>query len=496
MFDHHVAPLLKALRQSGGVCRRSHAPFYAPGHKRGWGVPIPLTELVGASVFQVDLPELPELDNLFAPEGVIRAAQELAADAFGADHTWFLANGSTCGIEAAILATCAPGDKIILPRNAHQSAISGLILAGAMPIFVQPEYDAGWDLAHGITPAAIATALHDHPDTKAVMVIYPTYYGACADLEAIAHITHQFEIPLLVDEAHGAHFAFHPAFPRPALQVGADLVVQSTHKTLAAMTQASMLHIKGDRLAVNRLKVALQLVQSTSPSYVLLASLDAARQQMALYGTNLMAHTLNLAHQARTQLKQQPGLRVLTADLAITPGFIALDPTRLTVDVTGLNLTGFAADEILHRDLGVTAELPSLQTLTFIISLGNCHDDIDRLVWALQTLHLNQSAAKPSNPNSDSVLSLPIDSGPTAYQLQPRTPREAFFAKTESVAIAQAINHISAELVCPYPPGIPLLLPGEWITAEAIAYLQAVKASGGLVTGCADATLTTLQVLR
>jgi arginine decarboxylase len=497
MLDHTVAPLLDALRHwSNAHHHRPHAPFYTPGHKRGRGIAKSLAEVFGAQVFQIDLPELPELDNLFAPEGVIQAAQELAADAFGADRTWFLANGSTCGIEAAMMATCRPGDKIILPRNAHQSAISGLILSGAMPVFVQPDYDAAWDIAHCATPDAIATALNYHPDAKAVMVIYPTYYGVCGDLEAIAHITHQHGIPLLVDEAHGAHFAFHPDLPTPALRAGADLVVQSTHKTLAAMTQASMMHLRGDRLSVNRLNNALRLVQSTSPSYLLLASLDAARQQMALTGHDCMAHTLDLAHQARTQLFQLPQLRVLCPDSGITPGFATLDPTRLTVDVTDCGLTGFAADEILHQSLGVTAELPSLRTLTFIISLGNRHEDIERLVWALQTLPSHPSASETTALKFHQISSLDLYSANTIYHQTACTPRQAFFATTESVAIAQTVGRISAELICPYPPGIPLLIPGEQITSEAIAYLQAIKTTGGLITGCADASLNALQVLQ
>ncbi len=230
------------------------------------------------------MPELPELDNLFAPEGVILQAQQLSAEAFGADRTWFLANGSTSGVVAAILATCGPGDKIVLPRNVHQSAVSGLVLSGAIPIFITPEYDPTFDIAHSITPTAVSEALARHPDAKAVMMVYPTYYGVCGDIAAIAHIAHQHNIPLLVDEAHGPHFTFHPDLPISALAAGADLTVQSTHKVLSALTQAAMLHTQGMRVDNDRLSKALQLVQSTSPSYLLLASLDVARYQMATQG--------------------------------------------------------------------------------------------------------------------------------------------------------------------------------------------------------------------
>lgn len=483
-FDQTQTPLLEALR---ACSRRPHAAFYAPGHKQGQGISPMLKDLLGEAVFRADLPELPELDNLFAPQGVIQEAQELAAAAFGAEQTWFLANGSTAGVIAAILATCNPGDTIVLPRNVHQSAISGLILAGAVPIFVPPEYDAALDIAHCITPETIANTLAQHPDAKAVMMVSPTYYGVCGDVGAIAQITHQHNIPLLVDEAHGAHFAFHPDLPKPALAAGADLVVQSTHKVLSAMTQASMLHIKSSLIAPDRISQALQLVQSTSPSYLLLASLDATRRQMATQGKLLMSRTLELADFARTQISQILGLSALQPEQAGTPGFVELDRTRLTVTVSRLGLDGFTADELLHQKLSVTAEFPSLQHLTFIISLGNTQEDIEQLVQAFATLTNNPSPHLPIPP----FPHLPIPSSPHP----PISPRQAFFSSTKTLPIAQTVDRISAELVCPYPPGIPVLLPGETITIEAITYLQQVLQSGGLISGCADCTLQTLKVV-
>ncbi len=342
--------------------------------------------LLGYQTLQADLPELPELDNLFAPQGVIQAAQELAAEAFGAEQTWFLANGSTSGVIAAILATCHPGEKIILPRNVHQSAISGLILAGAIPVFVQPEYDPVLGIAHSITPAAVAEALAEHPDAKAVMMVYPTYYGIGGDVAAIAHLCHQHAIPLLVDEAHGAHFAFHPQLPTPALAAGADLSVQSIHKTLSALTQAAMLHVQGNRVDRDRLTKSLALVQSTSPNYLLLASLDGARHQMATQGRELLEQTLALADDAQCEINQIPGLSTLNPAQATTPGWVTSDRTRLTVTVSGLGINGFTADEILHQQFGVTCELPSLQHLTFIFSPGNREEDVEQLISAFKRL--------------------------------------------------------------------------------------------------------------
>jgi arginine decarboxylase len=488
-------PLLDALRAA--ACK-PHAPFYAPGHKRGQGIPKPLVELLGASVFLADLPELPDLDNLFAPEGVIQEAQELAAAAFGAEQTWFLINGSSAGVMAAILATCNAGDKIILPRNIHQSAIAGLVLSGAVPVFINPEYDPSADLAHSITPAAVARTLKQYPDAKAVMMVYPTYHGVCGDVNVIAQLAHQHNIPLLVDEAHGPHFAFHPDLPACALSAGADLTVQSTHKVIGAMTQASMLHVQGNRIDRERLSKALQLVQSTSPSYLLLASLDAARQQMALHGEQLMTQTLQLADEARNQIGQIPGLSVL--ERVKTPGFFALDRTRLTVRVSALGLSGFEIDEIFHQQFGVTAELPTLEHLTFIITLGNTKTDIQQLVQAFSAIGRENYQSKSLTSWHDVLQKWRTELlfvHPSSFIICPAlSPRDAFFAPTETVPIDQTLDRISAELVCPYPPGIPALMPGELINPAAIEYLQQVLTLGGNITGCSDPSLNTLKVVR
>ena len=480
-----ASPRMPILETLQALANQPDAAFYAPGHKRGQGIYQPLADFFGNAVFCADLPELPQLDNLFAPEGVIKEAQALAAETFGASQTWFLVNGSTCGIIAAILATCGAGDKIILPRNSHQSAIAGLILSGAIPVFIYPEYDPKRDLTYSVTPEAVGAALKQHPDAKAVMVVYPTYEGVCGDLAAIAQVTHQYSIPLLVDEAHGAHFAFHPHLPPTALASGADLTVQSTHKVLGAMTQASMLHIQGNRVDPQRITKALSLLQSTSPSYLLLASLDAARQQMALQGRELIGRTLELAETARRKIAQIPALSVLEPPIAPASHFFALDPTRFTVNVSGVGLSGFEADDFLQQ-LGVTAELPTRQHLTFIISLGNTATDIDKLVQAFTNLreqHKTQQKCISSFHPPFSIRSS-------------LSPRQAFFAPSHPQPLEATVGCISAEIVCPYPPGIPVLMPGEAIAPEAITYLKQVLALGGTITGCSDPTLETLVVTR
>ncbi len=484
-LNQHQTPILDALQ---AWVDKSHAPFYTPGHKRGVGMNRVVKDRWGAAVFGFDLPELPRLDNLQAPVGVIRSAQALAAEVFGARQTWFLVNGSTAGVIAAILATCGEGEKIILPRNIHTSAIAGIVHAGAVPIFITPAYDRRSDLAHSVTPAAVKFALEQHPDAKAVMVVYPTYYGACGDLAAISAIVHSYQIPLLVDEAHGAHFGFHPDLPPTALAAGADLAVQSTHKLLGSLTQSAMLHLNSDQIDPDRITQALRSIQSTSPSYLLLASLDAARHQMALQGGELMTQTIELAEIARTNISKIKGLSVVEIDEP-TPGLIYLDRTRLTVTVTGLNLTGFTADEIMTDRFGVVAELPSLRHLTFIISLGNTREDIDRLVWAFTELATNHAEAK--------CLELPSIDPPTKILSEMvMTPRQADRARHIRISIDDAIGKISAESICPYPPGIPVLVPGEIITREAIDYLRSILALGGEVVGCSDSDLAAIKIVN
>ncbi|MGL4879977.1 MAG: aminotransferase class I/II-fold pyridoxal phosphate-dependent enzyme, partial [Waterburya sp.] len=323
-------------------------------------------------------------------------------------------------------------------------------------------------------------------DTKAVMILHPTYQGVCSDLAAIAEITHQYDILLLVDEAHGAHFAFHPNLPPSAMSVGADLAIQSTHKVLSAMTQASMLHLQGSRVCDRQISKALQLVQSTSPSYLLLASLDAARQQMATEGRELMNKTIALSLEARKQLATISNLSVF--EPPTQPGCNHFDLTRLTINVSKLGITGFEADEILHEQFKVTCELPLLHHLSFIISLGNTTEDINLLVQAFKTLHPYPTTPLPHYPTT------PLPHYPTTSLLY--TPRDAYFAPTQTIPIQEASDRICGELICPYPPGIPLLMPGEIITQEAIEYLQQVLAMGGTITGCKDPTLQTIQILK
>ncbi|MEM7796015.1 MAG: aminotransferase class V-fold PLP-dependent enzyme [Cyanobacteria bacterium P01_C01_bin.118] len=466
------APLVNALCDYA-ACHR--AAFYTPGHKGGQGISLLHRNVFGDDIFRLDVPELPELDDLFAPESVILAAQQLAAQAFGAEKTWFLVNGSTCGVEASLLSVCGPGDQVIVPRNAHQSVVSGLILSGAMPIWIAPKCDLDWQLALGVDAEDIAAALKQHPDVKAVVVVSPTYEGVCSDIAAIAHVAHGYGVPVIVDAAHGPHLAFHADLPASALSGGADIVVHSAHKVLAAFTQAALLHVQGDRCDFNRLNQALRMTQSSSPNYLLLGSLDAARHQMANQGHELMKQTLMLAKVARQQLHSQ--LPVLNVS---QQGSFQQDLTRLTVDVSAMDTTGFAADTWLHGQ-GVTAELPTLHGLTFIISLGNNQSDIERLVTKLCQLPATGAAPKAA---CFTQTPAPVVS-----------PREAFFSPTQICSLDDAVGRLSADTVCIYPPGIPHLMPGETITEHILTALTMAQTAGAHLIGLADPTLQTLRVL-
>ncbi|NJN37452.1 MAG: aminotransferase class I/II-fold pyridoxal phosphate-dependent enzyme [Acaryochloridaceae cyanobacterium CSU_3_4] len=478
------APLWQALYTRA---QQSQVAFHTPGHKGGRGLPAVVLEQLGAALGAMDLPELPELDNLFAPESVILDAQALAAELFGAEQTWFLTNGSTCGILAAILATCGPGDPIIMPRNIHQSVLSGLILSGAIPIFVEPDYDLNRGVVQGMTPEQVEEALALVPETKAILLVYPTYEGICSDIAGIVALAHGRGIPLLVDEAHGAHFRFHPDLPQSALAAGADLAVQSTHKVLGALTQAAMLHGQGDLIERHRVSQALQLVQSTSPNYLLLASLDVARQQMAMQGEALMQQVLALADRGRSHLQVLEGYPDWDS-VETCSGWVTCDRTRLTVPAALLGQNGYAVDRTLIQTYGVTAELVTPDHLTFLISLGNTQADIEQLGRALKSL-----SQGPRHPSSQIPWR---DATKPRISIPSLSPREAYWYPCESVPFQEAGHRICAEWICPYPPGIPVLLPGETVQPGDLSYLSEVKHRGGIITGCSDPTLQTLKVVR
>lgn len=482
--EHRRAPLFEALRD---YAKKDMAPFHTPGHKQGGGIDPEFVELLGHNLFAIDLTELPEVDNLHDPDGVIREAQELAAAAYGSDRAFFLMNGSTSGNNVGVLSVCDPGDKLIIPRNCHKSVVGGVILGGAIPVYVMPEWDDDLGLAHGVTPQGIKEAILRHPDAKGVFLVNPTYYGSTIDLKSIADICHAHGMPLLVDEAHGPHLHFHDELPPSALACGADLVVQSTHKILSAMTQSSLLHVKGDLIDVKRVKNVLQLLQSTSPSYVLMASLDVARRQMMLNGRELLSETLANARWARHELNRIPGVQCFGLEKVGRPGLFGLDETKLTVNVSGLGLTGFEALDLLNERFNIQSEMATLYNVLEIVSIGNTRAHLERLVNALRALSEENQGRSALTP----VPTPPIPDLPEA----PMTPREAFFAPVKRIPFPESVGQICAEIVAPYPPGIPILIPGEQITPAILAYLTTIHSHGAFINGPEDVRLSTIKVV-
>ncbi|EIE20455.1 PLP-dependent transferase [Coccomyxa subellipsoidea C-169] len=449
---------------------------------------------VMASPLRHDLTELPGLDYLSSPTGAIKEAQELAAAAFGADATWFLVNGTTVGIQAAVLATCGPADALILARNCHLAAFSAMALAGCHPIYVMPVQDENLGIAHGITPDALrrafSNASSDGRHVGAVLVVCPTYFGITSDIAQLASICHEHGAPLLVDEAHGGHFAFHASFPAHALAQGADVTIQSTHKVLSSLGQSSMLHVKGDRVSHECISRALQTLQSSSPSYLLLASLDAARAHAQLPDT--FQEPLDAAAAARQLLRELPGSGLLDDHIQTgTDGIHGVDPLRLTLVANSLGMSGFALDDLLQREFGVCAEMSTDKTVVFALGPGSRMEHVRQLAAALSSIR--GRSRSPSQQRSQP----PLQSAAARSSLPEMrlTPREAFFARTARVSAHEAVGRICAELLCPYPPGVPAVVPGELLTTDVIEMLRQVASGGGKVAGAADSSLETFAVI-
>lgn len=481
-FDQHCAPLFEAVKK---YVAEGIIPFHVPGHKQGRGIP-ELTAYLGPQALAMDLTCLPGLDNIFNPHEALAEAQELAAQAYGADYAYFLVNGTTSGIQAMIMSVCRPGDKIIMPRNAHKSALGGLIISGARPVYVHPEVNPEFGISTGIAPSQVEEALEEHPDAKAVFVVYPNYYGTALDLPAIVAVAHRRGVPVLVDEAHGAHFAFHPELPPSSMQAGADLAAVSTHKLLGSLTQSSILLVREGLLDHRHVKSVLNLTQTTSPSYLLLCSLDLARKQAATQGKEIFSRVLFLAERCRSQLRKIEGLRLLDREVLGRPGCWALDPTKVVVNVTGLGLSGYEAEAILRHRYGIQVELSDLYNLLFLITLGDTEETVDALVAALRDLaelRLNRNVRRYTPP----LPALP----PMAA-----SPREAFYSETRTVPLEEAAGEISAEAITAYPPGIPLVCPGELITQEIVDYVRVLKQENAELQGLEDPELKTIKVLK
>lgn len=480
-------PFLAAMRR---YLTEAVAPFHTPGHKFGVGVHENLRNMIGTAAFSLDMTCVPGLGDLFDKQGPIQESQQQAAALYGADASYYLVNGTTGGIYAMMLATVGPGDKIILPRNIHRSVIGGLILSGAIPIFVNPAIDPRLQIAMNTPSDSYAEAMRRYPDAKAVLLINPTYYGVVGEIETIIQQAHSQGMVALVDEAHGPHLDFSAALPPSALSADADLVVQSSHKILSAMSQASILHCRLGRIDQGRLESMLQLVQSSSPNYLLLASLEAAVAQMAETGRQLIGKSVALATQARQQINQIAGLYCFGEELVGQPGVAGVDATKLVVTVSGLEICGTTAEAWLREHGKVQAELSDRNNVLFLITLADDAASVGRLVAAL-----SQLATEHVVPRDKAVPVPPAPIPVAVVELAAMSPREATFASRIRIDFAESAGRISSETVTSYPPGIPLLFPGERITPEAIGHCQALQSSGCKIVGPTDPSLLTVEVV-
>jgi len=500
-------PLYKAAKEYG---LSSPVAFHMPGHKLGRGLPDDFT----GNIASIDLTEIRGTDNLHNPEGVIKEAQELAACAFGADRTFFIVNGSTCGVQAAIMTICKPGDKLIVGRDSHRSAVGGLMLAKACPWYIKTEFLGSFGIPLPVTPEEVERALDECPDAAGVFITSPNYYGICADIDKIACVVHKRGKALIVDEAHGAHLRFHRAMPSCAMDSGADICVQSAHKTLPAFTQGAYLHVRSGRVDIEKLAFILSVIETSSPSYVIMSSLDYARAFMENSGKEALEELLQKIYLFREAFHDNKYYRILDEKILLNSNlnkesinfkkencilqlseaqqinnvlqegsmFQAKklhDPTRLVINTSLLGMTGFEADSILSSSYGINVEMADYSNIVCITTVADRDSDFERLAAALKDISRNNRALEPVKPIGIGSLKIP------PHVLK---PEEIMSADGMTIELSKAAGMISKGMITPYPPGIPAVCPGEIILQETIEYIYNILNAGGKVTGLHENT--------
>jgi len=483
-LDQDETPLFDALME---YVNRQTIPFHVPGHKKGVGIDPEFKAFIGENPFKIDVTVFKLVDSLHHPTGPIKKAQELAADAYGSDASFFSIHGTSGAIQAMILSVVTDGDKIIIPRNVHKSITAGIILSGAIPVYMQPELDKQVGIAHGVSPKTVEETLKQHPDAKAVLIINPTYYGVATDIKTIAEIVHSYDIPLIVDEAHGPHLGFNDKLPISAMEAGADICSQSTHKIIGAMTQGSLLQVREGRIDVPKVQQVLNILQTTSPSYILMASLDCARRQIALHGEELLDKTIALANYARKEINEIPGFYCFGEEVLGKEGCFAFDPTKITINCRELGITGFDLDMILSNKYHIQMELSDLYNVLAVGSFGDTIETINALLEALR--EISSDYYGKGHKKSDFI---DIPDIPEQIQI----PREAFTSAKTSILLNKSIGMISGEFLMAYPPGIPILCPGERITKEIVQYVQRLKDTGLYVQGTEDPKVEYIKVVK
>lgn len=480
MNEQRNAPLYAALEN---FRKKRIVPFDVPGHKRGRGNP-ELVQLLGEKCVGLDVNSMKPLDDLCHPSSVIREAEDLAAAAFGAAHSFFMVGGTTSSVQNMIFSVCKEGDKIIMPRNVHKSAINALVMCGAIPVYVNPEVDKRLGISLGMEPKKLLQAVEDNPDAVAVLVNNPTYYGICSDLKSIVKIAHEYGMKVLVDEAHGTHFSFNDDLPVSGMAAGADMSAVSMHKSGGSLTQSSIL-LLNKSMNADHVRQIINLTQTTSASYLLMASLDISRRNLALNGKNSFAKVMQMASYAREEINDIGDYYAYGRELINGTSVYDFDVTKLAVYTRDLGLAGIEVYDILRDEYDIQIEFGDISNMLAYISIGDRLQDIERLVGALddiKRLFKRDKAGMLSAEYVNPKVAVP--------------PRKAFYSEKISLPLRAAEGKICTEFVMCYPPGIPILAPGELITKEIIEYILYAKSKGCSMQGTEDFEVERLNVLK
>ena len=478
-LNQNRAPIYEALQK---FRQMRVVPFDVPGHKHGRGNP-ELTAFLGEQCVSIDVNSMKPLDNLCHPVSVLKEAEILAADAFGAAHAFLMVGGTTSSVQSMVLSTCKRGDKIILPRNVHRSVINALVLCGAIPVYVNPEVDKKLGISLGMKREQVAKAIRENPDAVAVLVNNPTYYGICSDLKAIVKMAHDAGMLCLADEAHGTHFYFGENMPVSAMAAGADMASVSMHKSGGSLTQSSLLLV-GENINAGHVRQIINLTQTTSGSYLLMSSLDISRRNLALRGKEVFAKVVQMAEYARDEINAIGGYYAFGKELINKDSICDFDPTKLSVHTIDIGLAGIEVYDILRDDYDIQIEFGDIGNILAYLSIGDRPGELERLVSALAEIR-RRYKRDPSGLMSQEYIDPEVVA----------SPQEAFYADKKSVPISESVGCVCSEFVMCYPPGIPILAPGERITKEILDYIEYAKVKGCSLTGPEDPDILTLNVL-
>lgn len=474
------APIAEALTEFEN---NRVVPFDVPGHKRGKGNP-ELTAFLGRKCMSLDVNSMKPLDNLCHPVSVIREAEELAADAFGAAYAFFMVGGTTSSVQAMVFTASKRGDKIILPRNVHRSVINAMILNGAVPVYVNPDTDERLGISLGMALDDVKKAIDDNPDAKAVFVNNPTYYGICSNLKAITDYAHSKGMMVLVDEAHGTHFYFNDRLPATAMSVGADMASVSMHKSGGSLTQSSFLLI-GENVSQGYVRQVINLTQTTSGSYLLMSSLDLSRKNLALNGMEIFDKVIGLVEYAREEINQIGDYYAYSREIVNGDTIYDFDITKLSINTLETGLAGIEVYDILRDEYDIQTEFGDMGNILAYVSVGDRERDLERLVGALSEIRRRCKKDKTGMLEHEYI-----------NPLVERTPQDAFYADKVSLPLRETAGRICSEFVMCYPPGIPILAPGETVTDEIIEYIIYAKEKGCFMTGAEDMNIERLNVLK